>query len=147
MAGVLVLNAGYEPLHRVSLQHAIGMLAREVAVVEEAVENAYFGHFPLPKVLRLVRYVALKWRNKAPKWSRRRLLDRDNGECGYCGKHADTIDHILPLSRGGDTSWLNTVAACFKCNNKKGSRTVTEAHMALRQEPFVPSWWHVTMGK
>jgi len=55
MSGVLVLNAGYEPLHRVSLAHAVRMLHRQVAVVEQAVDGRTFGPYPLPAVLRLVR--------------------------------------------------------------------------------------------
>jgi len=137
---VLVLNAGYEPLHRVSIQHAIRMLARNVAIVEEAVEDRMFGHFPFPRVLRLVHYVHLKWRHKVPSWSRMRLLERDKGRCAYCGAKAATVDHILPRCQGGETTWLNTVAACFKCNNKKGSRTAKQAGMTFVQEPFTPTW-------
>ena len=62
MSSVLILNAGYEPLHRVSIQHAIRMLVREVAVVEESLDDKTIGHFPFPLVLRLVRYVKLNWR-------------------------------------------------------------------------------------
>ena len=64
MAGVLVLNAGYEPLQRVSLAHAVRMLHRRVAVVEEAVDGRTFGPYPLPAVLRLVRYVQMRWRHR-----------------------------------------------------------------------------------
>ena len=61
---VLVLNAGYEPLHRVSIQHAIKMIVREVAVIEEAHEDETFGSFPKPLVLRLVKYIKMSWRKK-----------------------------------------------------------------------------------
>jgi len=73
MSSVLVLNAGYEPLHRVSVRHAIRMLVREVAVVEEVIEGQTIGNFPMPSVLRLVRYVKLHWRKEQPKWSKKRL--------------------------------------------------------------------------
>lgn len=138
---VLILNAGYEPLHRVGIRHAIRMLVREVAVVEESYENKTFGPYPLPKVLRLVKYVAMKWRNRAPKWTRNRLLQRDDFRCGYCEKKATTIDHIVPVARGGKTTWMNTVAACWSCNNRKGSLSPREAGMPLRFQPQVPSWW------
>lgn len=147
MSGVLVLNAGYEPLHRVTLNHAVRMLARQVAVVEEAVEGRTFGPYPMPKVLRLVRYVALRWRHRVPSWSRSRLLERDGHRCGYCGEKAGTVDHVVPLARGGETSWLNTVAACFKCNNKKGSRSAKSAGMSLRFDPFIPTWWQVSINR
>ena len=141
MTHVLVLNAGYEPLHRVGVKHAIRMLVREVAVVEEAHDDKNFGPYPLPKVLRLIHYVSMKWRNRPPKWTRNRLLQRDNHKCGYCSKKATTIDHVVPTARGGKTTWLNTVAACWACNNKKGASTPGEAGLSLRIEPHVPSWW------
>lgn len=143
MSSVLIINASYEPLQRVSINHAIKMLVREVAVIEEASEEM-FGSFPKPIVLRLVRYVQIKWRSKKPKWSRNRLMVRDKNKCGYCGKDANTVDHILPRSRGGETSWLNTVAACFKCNSKKASRTPKEAGMKLMVDIFDPHWYHIT---
>jgi 5-methylcytosine-specific restriction endonuclease McrA len=60
--------------------------------------------------------------------------------CGYCGKDATTIDHILPRSRGGRNTWKNTVAACTVCNQRKGDRTPAEAGMVLRLQPSVPTW-------
>ena len=122
MSSVLVLNAGYEPLHKVSIQHAIKMLVREVAVIEESEENKMFGSFPIPRVLRLVKYIKMTWRTYSPRFSKNRLMARDNGLCGYCGKSASTIDHVVPRSRGGKTEWENTVASCLKCNHKKVTR-------------------------
>lgn len=137
---VLVLNAGYEPLHRVSVRHAIKMIVREVAVIEEAADEMY-GPFPKPLVLRLVKYVKLTWRNIKPRFSKRRLFERDGHTCGYCGKPANTVDHIVPRSRGGLTEWLNTVASCLKCNHKKGNRTPEEAGMKIHTRIYEPSWY------
>lgn len=138
---VLVLNASYEPLHKVDLRHAIRMLVREVAVVEEAEEGRTIGHFPLPRVLRLVRYVTMRWRHgMRPGWSRKGLHLRDQGRCGYCGGPGHTIDHIRPQSRGGGDTWQNTVLACSRCNNRKGDRTPAEAGLTLRVTPRVPRW-------
>jgi hypothetical protein len=79
MSGVIVLNASYEHLHVVSIQHAIRMLVREVAVVEEAHDGASIGPFPLPRVLRLVRYVVTKWRYASGRlqYTRAGVLRRD----------------------------------------------------------------------
>lgn len=140
---VLVLNAGYEPLHRVSVQHAIKMIVREVAVIEEAHEDETFGSFPKPLVLRLVKYIKMSWRKKHPRFSKKKLLERDGFICAYCGKTANTIDHILPRSRGGMTTWMNTVASCLKCNHKKGSRTLEESGMKLHIQPYIPSWHQI----
>ncbi len=147
--GVLVLNATCEPLHTVSVPHAIRMLIRQVAEVHEADPDTLFGTFPLPRVVRLYRYVVMKWRySRAPRWSRRGVLIRDGHTCGYCGAYADTVDHIVPTSRGGErTSWLNTVACCGgtsrSCNARKGDRLPKEAGLKLRHKPFVPTWHQI----
>lgn len=138
---VLVLNASYEPLHNVDVRHAVRMLVRGVAVVEEAVEGRRIGCFPLPRVLRLVRYVAMRWRHGArPAWGKRALHRRDGGLCAYCGGRGATVDHILPQSRGGRSTWENTVLACGPCNNRKRDRTPEEAGMRLLTEPRIPRW-------
>jgi 5-methylcytosine-specific restriction endonuclease McrA len=138
---VLVLNADCGPLHRVSLRHAIRMLFREVAVVHEAEADRVIGIYPMPTVVRLVS----RWRyTGGPSWSRRGLMARDGRRCAYCHGHANTVDHIVPRSRGGKDSWLNTVAACATCNHRKGSRTPAEARMPLLVKPYVPSWAAVT---
>jgi len=141
MTLVLVLNADCGPLHRVSLRHAIRMLFREVAVVHEARPDARIGVYPIPTVVRLVSYVVTRWRHsRGPAWSRPGVLARDGHRCGYCGKPASTIDHVLPRSRGGGNTWENTVAACGRCNGGKGDRTPAEARMPLRWSPAAPSW-------
>lgn len=138
---VLVINADLGPLHRVSLRHAIRMLVRRVAEVHEAEPDRLIGVYPVPKVLRLVRYVVTKWRyTSGPAWSRAGVLARDSRSCGYCPAPATTVDHILPRSRGGKDTWKNTVAACGPCNQRKGDRTPAEAGMRLYTEPGVPSW-------
>src|SRR3954454_18553014 len=97
MSVVLVLNADYGPLHRVSLRHAIRMLFREVAVVHEAETDGQMGLWPIPTVVRLVSYVVTRWQHsRGPAWSRAGVLARDNRTCAYCGKPASTIDHVLP---------------------------------------------------
>lgn len=138
---VLVINADLGPLHRVSLRHAIRMLCRRVAEVHEAEPDRLIGVYPLPKVVRLVQYVVTKWRYTAgPAWSRSGVLNRDGHRCGYCPGVATTVDHILPRSRGGKNSWLNTIAACGGCNQRKGDRTPAEAGMRLRFKATAPTW-------
>ena len=72
-----------------------------------------------------------------------KLFARDRNVCAYCGEHfhADdlTREHILPVSRGGDDSWMNCITACRSCNGHKGNRTPHEAHMELMYLPYVPS--------
>ena len=142
MSGVIVLNTDNTALHTVSVQHAIRMLVREVAVVEEAHGERTIGPFPVPRVLRLVRYVVTHWRYAAGrmKYSKHGVLRRDRFRCAYCGlNNADTMDHVQPRSRGGRTEWLNAVAAHASCNERKGNRTPSEANMPLLWQPWVPT--------
>jgi 5-methylcytosine-specific restriction endonuclease McrA len=138
---VLVVNADLGPLHRVSIKHAIRMLLRQVAEIHEAEPDRLIGVFPMPKVVRLVRYVVTRWRYTAgPAWSRSGVLNRDGHRCGYCPGTATTVDHILPRARGGKNTWKNTIAACDSCNQRKANRTPAEAGMAPRFEATVPTW-------
>lgn len=136
---VVLLNASFEPLGRVSFQHAVKMLVREVAVVHEAYGTKMIGPHPWPRAVRLVRYIATHWLYRPAAYSREGVLRRDRRTCAYCGGHARTVDHIVPASRGGPWSWMNTVAACSTCNGRKGARTPAEARMRLRFPPYVPT--------
>ena len=137
---VLILNTDDTALHTVSVQHAIGMLVRKVAVVESAHPELAFGPFPQPEVLRLVRYVKTTFLySRVPGWTKRGVLKRDRHTCGYCGEKASTVDHILPISRGGRNTWTNTIAACPSCNARKANHTPAEAGMPLRLKPYAPS--------
>lgn len=140
MSGVLVLNTDDTALHIVSVNHAIGMLVRQVAIVEQAKPGESFGCFPRPITLRLTRYVKTTFLYaEQPGWTRRGVLRRDGWRCAYCLAHATTVDHLLPSSRGGTNSWLNTVACCQRCNTRKADLTPEEAQMPLLGKPFVPS--------
>ena len=116
---VVLLNASYEPLGKVTFQHAVRMLFREVALVEEPHGDRMIGPHPWPRVIRLVRYVAAHWLHRPAGWSRSGVLVRDAQTCAYCGRHGTTVDHVLPLSRGGGSSWLNTVAACARATTAR----------------------------
>lgn len=139
MTHVALLNASYERMGHVPFQHAVRMLFRKVAIVEEGLGDRMIGPHPWPRVIRLVRYVAATWLYREAAWSRKNLLRRDRHTCAYCGRPAATVDHILPASRGGRWEWSNTVAACGPCNHRKGDRTPAEAGMPLRFRPFAPT--------
>jgi hypothetical protein len=143
-APVVLLNASYEPHDVVDFKHAVKMLFRGVAVVHEAQEDRWIGPHPWPKVLRLVRYVVASWMYRPAAYGREAVLRRDRRRCAYCGGRAETIDHLVPRSRGGTWTWLNTVAACGGCNSRKGNRTPAEAGMRLRFDPWVPTRIEVT---
>ena len=143
---VLVLNATYEPLSIVSVQRAIVLLLKEKAEMVESAEerlHAAYASLPVPLVIRLVYYVRIpRPIMLAP--SRRSVMARDNFTCQYCGatpgRAVLTLDHVLPRSRGGQTSWDNVVTACRPCNVRKGNRTPEEAMMVLRHQPGRPNY-------
>ncbi len=137
----LVLNAGYEPLAVVSFKRALVLVMNEKATVIERIDGnpvwGIRGEFDRPAVIVLTRYVRVPGARRVPV-TRRGVLRRDAHRCGYCGKWATTIDHVLPRSRGGADSWENLVACCLRCNNVKGDRTPQEMNWELRWVPQPP---------
>lgn len=143
---VLVLNATYEPLSIVSVKRAVVLLLKEKAELVEATEAKLRSEnysLPRPLVIRLVYFVKIPHRISLPV-TRRGVLARDHYTCQYCGvmplRKDLTMDHVLPRSRGGKTTWENVVTACDKCNGRKGSRTPTEANMTLLNPPRRPRY-------
>jgi 5-methylcytosine-specific restriction endonuclease McrA len=142
----LVLNAGFEPLAVVSFKRALVLVMNDKATVVAAdYDNPVYGSsgaYERPSVILLTRYVRIPSSRLIPV-SRRGVLRRDNQRCAYCGGSANTIDHVLPRSRGGQDSWENLVACCLRCNNVKGNRTPGEMGWNLRIRPRAPhgtSW-------
>lgn len=97
--------------------------------------------FQLPKVLRL--FSPFK-RTRFVKFNRDNVFHRDKFTCQYCittlRKEDLTLDHVIPRSKGGGTSWENVVTCCKECNNKKGSKLPAEFHLKLKKEPMAPKW-------
>jgi 5-methylcytosine-specific restriction endonuclease McrA len=140
MAGALVLNATYEPLCVVPLRRAVVLVLAEKAIVVEsgaAVMHSERLSMPVPSVVRLSRYVRVPYHREVP-LTRRAVLDRDGHACAYCGNRADTIDHVRPRSRGGQHVWTNVVAACARCNHRKGDRLLAELGWQLAAAPLQP---------
>ncbi|WP_246134046.1 HNH endonuclease [Microbacterium hatanonis] len=113
---------------------AQALACRPGEVVRSASESIDY-----PTVIRLERYIRLPYRRSAP-LTRNGVLQRDNHTCIYCGRDGRTIDHIIPRSRGGDSSWLNLAACCQKCNNKKGDSLLAELGWRLRFSPHEPDY-------
>jgi CRISPR/Cas system Type II protein with McrA/HNH and RuvC-like nuclease domain len=94
----------------------------------------------VPRIVRLLFYDRLPRTNV--KFTRRNIYARDSNRCQYCGKRFATselsLDHVVPRSRGGVSSWANIVCCCVKCNVRKGGRTPYEAHMKLVRQPVKP---------
>jgi 5-methylcytosine-specific restriction endonuclease McrA len=95
----------------------------------------------VPSVIRLRSYVRVPYRARVP-MTRAALMHRDRFRCAYCGAKADTVDHVVPRSRGGEHSWENCVAACANCNHRKADRLLGELGWALRSVPLPPKGQH-----
>ena len=163
----LVLNKGWAPVGTVSLQRAIIMLFSEyengepkAKIIEhttyqqftwedwsqirpsaddEVIKGANIW-FKIPEIILLTQYDRLP----EPKihFSRRNLFKRDQQTCQYCGAQPRsdelTIDHVVPKSQGGLSTWDNCVLACYKCNSYKANRTPEQAKMKLKKKPKKP---------
>ena len=159
----LVLNRSWQPIHITTVVRALVLLWNKSAIVVEPEEFRVY-HWDewmrlAPKDgspcirtararLRVPEVVALQRYDRIPmslvSYSRRNIAKRDHYICQYCGSQpgveALTIDHVLPRSQGGVSSWTNCVAACVPCNARKADRTPEQAGMRLKKSPSRPDW-------
>ncbi len=159
----LVLNRSWLPVHVTSVGRALCMVYRKVARVvctetlathdlrewierQDALARAFIRtpsvRIPVPEVVVLVTYNRMP--NHDAPFTRRNLFLRDEYTCQYCGTRCASdrlsIDHVLPRSRGGATSWDNCVLACVACNARKADQTLKEAGLRLLRAPSRPRW-------
>jgi len=140
----LLLNNGYQPIKAITWQRAICMhFLGKVDILEgyEKTISSPSVEFNVPAVVRLRK--STKAEPMRIRYSRSNILSRDNNTCQYCeGKFRSqdlTLDHVIPKSIGGKTTWTNIVACCKTCNTEKANRTPQQANMRLSQRPAVPS--------
>jgi 5-methylcytosine-specific restriction endonuclease McrA len=138
---VLVLNSTYEPINVCSLHRAIVLLLKGKAETIEASASLVRSEksaLAAPAVIRVLNYVRLP-RSDGRRVSRRAILARDGFKCQYCGntRHL-TIDHVIPRSRGGGSSWDNVVTSCEPCNVRKGACLPHEVDMWPSHKPRPP---------
>jgi 5-methylcytosine-specific restriction endonuclease McrA len=161
--GVLILNRSWLAVHIASVKRAVCLMALGHArAVDPADFNTYDfdgwtdlsegGNgdcihavsflFRVPEIIVLTGYDGRQ--SRGLKLSRRNVMERDEYTCQYCGRRLEpsklTIDHVIPKSRGGQTVWENVVAACMRCNDRKGDRTPEKADMKLARVPRRPRW-------
>ena len=159
----LVLNESWIAIHTVPVKHALRLLftgaakaiqpeTYEVHEFETWADLAVLTGEPcirtvrlrikVPEVIVLTRYNGLP--DPAAVFTRRNLFRRDHNTCQYCGSRPGTselsIDHVLPRSRGGKSSWMNCVLACMDCNRRKANRLPEEAGLKLSRPPIKPRW-------
>ncbi|GBD49246.1 HNH endonuclease [Methylopila sp. Yamaguchi] len=141
----LVLNADYRPLSYYPLslwswQDAIkAIFLDRVNVISHYDREVHSPSFEmkLPSVVCLKTYVKPA---RNPAFTRFNVFLRDRFACQYCGTREDlTFDHVIPRSRGGQTTWENVCAACSPCNLRKGGQMPADCGMYPAQTPFQPS--------
>ncbi len=140
---VLVLNQDYQAISLCTPERAIVLVLLEkaemVADVTHRKMRSVSMSFPFPSVIRLRAFVSLPYRKVA--LTRQNIYKRDGGQCVYCGStHNLTLDHVVPRTQGGRTTWNNLVTACQKCNAEKGPLSPEEAGMEMAHRPFRPSF-------
>ena len=163
---VLVLNKRWAPIQVTNVREAIGLVAKGSAKIIDPTDfstvdfmtwadvsksRAKHGDLMIrstklaivpPEVIVLNKYEGQG--EKSVVFSRRNLFKRDKYTCMYCGVQPGpdelTVDHVMPKSRGGVSSWENCALACVECNKRKANRTPEEAGMKLRRVPKKPSW-------
>jgi 5-methylcytosine-specific restriction endonuclease McrA len=161
-SSVLVLNRSYLPVHVTSARRAFTLLYQGIArVVNEQYQTFDFeawsqlavardaeaigtpgGRIRIPRVIVLVAFDRLPKRHV--RFSRINLMARDNFQCQYCGRRPQraelNLDHVVPRSLGGRSTWENVVTSCVDCNRRKGGRTPKQAHVKLMRKPERPRW-------
>ena len=139
---VLVLNQNYEPLNIGNARRAVVLVfggKAEILETHESFISTPHEMFPYPSVIRLICLI------RAPrarvKLTRREVFLRDSYTCQYCGRRTGdlTLDHVVPRSRGGPHTWENLASACRSCNHRKGGKSVAEARMSLKRQPYEPT--------
>ncbi len=138
---VLVLNASYEPINICGARRALVLVLKGIARTEEEhglTLHAQRSFVAMPSVIRLLEYRRIPHQTRA--LSRKNILLRDRNTCQYCGvvlpSNELTLDHVIPRSRGGNSTWENLVACCHSCNRRKGNRLLHELDdMKLMREP------------
>lgn len=140
---VLVLNASLQPLSVIPERRLIVLLSKQKVafvderarqLVEECIESRRLATDE-PVIVQLLANVRVPRMMLRP--TRANILLRDEETCQYCGKHMRelTLDHVIPRSRGGQSTWENLVACCRACNAKKGNRLAKEVNMHLLRQP------------
>jgi len=144
MTNCILLNADYSFLNLVDWKKAMCLMSKDKVQVltysQRIVRTAGGLLLKVPAVVRLIKLIRSLYRSRVP-FSKANILVRDGCRCAYCGSKREklTLDHIIPKSRGGSSTFENCVASCRPCNNHKGCRTPREAGMVLQIRAYQPT--------
>ena len=139
----IILNGDYTYINTITWKRAIALIMKgkveTLKYADKVIHCADGSCVRIPLVVRLIRIIRMIYKNRVP-FSKKNIMFRDNHTCVYCGATENlTIDHVLPTSRGGRTTFENCVTACYECNNKKNDRTPNEAKMYMSKKPYTPT--------
>jgi 5-methylcytosine-specific restriction endonuclease McrA len=143
-SSVVLLDASYQFAGIISWKRAMTLLIEgkiEVIRQSERIIRTVSDKFVVPAVAILKKMVERIQRTKVP-FTRRNLFMRDRNTCQYCGchmAHGLTVDHVVPRAAGGKTSWVNCVASCKPCNDRKGDKSPEKVGLKLRSRPYAPT--------
>ena len=153
MSDVLVLNAdaqpaSYLPLSAVQWKEAITYMFLDKCTVlewyDDWVVHSATWETKVPSVIMLKDFMR---RRRNPRFSKANLYLRDLYTCQYCNtpysKQSLSLDHVIPLSKGGKTNWENIVAACQKCNTQKGNKMI----MKPKRMPYRPDYYELVNNR
>ena len=140
---VLVLNASFEPINVCTVKRAAVLILKQRAEILEHSDWSLHSEsltLPRPVVIRLVTYVKIPRDAHRRKITRRAVFARDRWTCQYCGSERGnlTVDHVIPRSKGGPSSWDNIVTCCAPCNRRKGDRLPKQVGMLPQRKPKAP---------
>ncbi|NBW80429.1 HNH endonuclease [bacterium] len=141
---VLVLDSRYEPVKIVGLQVGFVLLYTVPVLDSPRLIRGVSQSFTVPWIIRLFNCAPRNRRGHGARFSRQNVYLRDGFRCQYCNCAGSmlnlTLDHLVPLARGGKTSWDNIVTACKTCNLRKGARTIEELGIRLPRMPEQPNF-------
>lgn len=142
MNGCVILNMDYSFLNIVSWEKAIKLAEKGKATVvkySDRVFRTVDKVIKIPAVMKLIKLIRTIYRTKVV-FSKKNVISRDRHTCQYCGSHDKlTIDHVVPVSKGGKSTFENCVAACQECNSKKGNKLPREIGMFPKKQPVAPT--------
>lgn len=161
-SSVLVLNRAFYPVHVTSVRRAFCLLYSGIARVVDSQYNLFdfksWSELSLSisdevigtvdRAIKVPRVIVILTFDRFPRrgvrFNRANIFTRDRDTCQYCGRRFSrgelSLDHVVPISMGGDTSWTNVTCCCVECNKRKGGRLPEDAGMRLRKKPSKPAW-------
>jgi 5-methylcytosine-specific restriction endonuclease McrA len=140
---IILLSHDYNFINLITIKKAVRLMCKgKVEVIKSTDKELHCG-FYLPRVIRLLKHIAVSLTKKIP-FSKQNIFIRDDYKCQYCGKmltaKTATVDHIHPQGKGGKNGYLNCVCSCKTCNQWKGDKHLHETSMQLAKAPTHPSF-------